>query len=59
MNMLLHHNLPDLYEFEERNNDDANNDLEEELDGILCKHCGRSLNNGVRCIGICVSDNDY
>ncbi len=59
MNMVLHYNLPDLYEFEESNNDNTNNDLEDESDRILCQHCGRSSNNGVRCIGICVSDNDY
>ncbi len=26
---------------------------------ILCNHCMRSLSNGIRCMGICVSDNDY
>ena len=26
---------------------------------ILCKHCKRTKENGLRCIGICVSDNDY
>ena len=26
---------------------------------ILCDHCGRTANNGIRCLGICVSDNDY
>jgi len=28
-------------------------------DVILCKHCKRTLSNGIRCLGICVSDNDY
>tara|TARA_B100000700_G_scaffold292706_1_gene352997 strand:- start:1294 stop:1485 length:192 start_codon:yes stop_codon:yes gene_type:complete len=28
-------------------------------DKILCNHCGRTANNGIRCMGICVADNDY
>ena len=26
---------------------------------ILCNHCKRTASNGVRCLGICVADNDY
>ncbi len=26
---------------------------------ILCKHCKRTASNGIRCMGICVADNDY
>ena len=26
---------------------------------ILCKHCKRTASNGIRCLGICVSDNEY
>ena len=26
---------------------------------ILCRHCKRTLDNGIRCLGICVADNDY
>ena len=26
---------------------------------ILCSHCGRTSTNGIRCLGICVADNDY
>ncbi len=26
---------------------------------ILCQHCGRTSENGIRCIGMCVADNDY
>ena len=26
---------------------------------ILCNHCKRTASNGIRCLGICVSDNDY
>ena len=28
-------------------------------DVILCKHCRRSASNGIRCLGMCVADNDY
>ncbi len=26
---------------------------------ILCTHCMRTSSNGIRCMGICVADNDY
>ena len=29
------------------------------LEKILCNHCGRTSENGIRCLGICVADNDY
>ena len=28
-------------------------------DIILCNHCKRTASNGIRCLGICVADNDY
>ncbi len=28
-------------------------------DKILCNHCKRTASNGIRCLGICVADNDY
>ena len=28
-------------------------------DPILCNHCKRTKSNGVRCLGMCVADNDY
>ena len=28
-------------------------------DDILCKHCKRTASNGIRCLGMCVADNDY
>ena len=30
-----------------------------EEDPILCNHCKRTASNGVRCLGMCVADNDY
>ena len=29
------------------------------IEKILCNHCGRTRSNGIRCLGICVADNDY
>ena len=26
---------------------------------ILCNHCKRTYSNGIRCLGMCVADNDY
>ena len=26
---------------------------------VLCNHCMRTQSNGIRCMGICVADNDY
>ncbi len=33
---------------------DVNNDSQ-----ILCTHCLRTKDNGIRCMGICVADSDY
>ena len=44
----------DTYKQNQKNNE-SNNKLEK----ILCNHCGRTKSNGIRCLGICVSDNDY
>ena len=36
-----------------------NNEKTNNLEKILCNHCGRTSINGIRCLGICVADNDY
>ena len=36
-----------------------NNQSKNKLEEILCNHCGRTKSNGIRCLGICVADNDY
>ncbi len=41
----------------EINSDQYNNQIEDEI--ILCNYCKRSLKNGKRCIGMCVSDSEY
>ena len=30
-----------------------------EKEKILCSHCMRTALNGIRCLGMCVADNDY
>ena len=35
---------------------DTSNNKQEK---VLCNHCGRTSSNGIRCLGICVADNDY
>jgi len=37
----------------------SKNNLPSNKDDILCKHCKRTASNGVRCLGMCVADNDY
>ena len=41
----------------DQNNSKIN--LTSEKDPILCNHCKRTASNGVRCLGMCVADNDY
>ena len=40
-----------------QNNSKVNLSLKK--DSILCIHCKRTASNGVRCLGMCVADNDY
>ena len=47
----------DLMSFKDQNNPQIN--LTSEKDPILCNHCKRTASNGVRCLGMCVADNDY
>ena len=37
----------------------SKNNLPSNKDTILCNHCKRTASNGVRCLGMCVADNDY
>ena len=47
----------ELISFKDQNNSKIN--LSSEKDPILCNHCKRTSSNGVRCLGMCVADNDY
>ncbi len=44
------------YSNDENCKDNQSNDQQEK---VLCNHCGRTSSNGIRCLGICVADNDY
>ena len=33
--------------------------IKEEEETVLCDHCLRTASNGIRCMGICVADNEY
>ena len=33
--------------------------LSSHKESILCNHCKRTASNGIRCLGMCVADNDY
>jgi len=35
------------------------NNLPSDKEVILCDHCKRTSSNGIRCLGMCVADNDY
>ena len=50
------------FSFEKKNSNGENqqeSDGKEQLEKVLCNHCGRTSGNGIRCLGICVADNDY
>ena len=55
--MTLFDSTQDLISFKDQNNSKINLNLEK--DSILCNHCKRTASNGVRCLGMCVADNDY
>ena len=55
--MTLLDSTQELKSFKDQNNSTIN--LTSEKDPILCNHCKRSASNGVRCLGMCVADNDY
>ncbi len=35
------------------------NESKDQLEKVLCNHCGRTARNGIKCRGYCVADNDY
>ena len=55
--MTLFDSKQELISFKDQNNSKIN--LTSEKDPILCNHCKRTATNGVRCLGMCVADNDY
>ena len=55
--MTLFDSKQKLISFKDQNNLKIN--LTSEKNRILCNHCKRTASNGVRCLGMCVADNDY
>ena len=55
--MTLFDSTQELISFKDQNNSKINHNSDK--DPILCNHCKRTASNGVRCLGMCVADNDY
>ena len=55
--MVQFDSIQELISLKEQDNSKIN--LPTEKDPILCNHCKRTASNGVRCLGMCVADNDY
>jgi len=55
--MPLFDSTQELIIFKYKNNSKIN--LPIDKDPVLCNHCKRTASNGVRCLGMCVADNDY
>ena len=55
--MALFDSKQDLISLNIKDNSEINLPSNEEA--ILCLHCKRTASNGVRCLGMCVADNDY
>ena len=55
--MALFDSKQELISFKDQKNSRIN--LTAKKDPILCNHCKRTASNGVRCLGMCVADNDY
>ena len=55
--MTLFDSTKELISFKNKNNSKIN--LTSDKEPLLCTHCKRTSTNGVRCLGMCVADNDY
>ena len=55
--MALFNSKQEFISCKQQNNSKIN--LSSKKDPILCNHCKRTASNGVRCLGMCVADNDY
>ena len=55
--MNLFDSKQELINLKDQNNSKIN--LSPRKDTILCNHCKRTSSNGIRCLGMCVADNDY
>ncbi len=57
LRMVLFDTKKELISLKDQNNSEIN--FPSKKDVILCNHCKRTASNGVRCLGMCVADNDY
>ncbi len=57
LTMELHDSKPELISSSSRK--EIKSKFSQNKDIILCNHCKRTSSNGIRCLGICVGDNDY
>ena len=55
--MALFDSTQELISLKDQNNLKINRTSDK--DPVLCDHCKRTASNGVRCLGMCVADNDY
>ena len=55
--MALFDSTQELISLKDQNNLKINPLSKKDL--ILCNHCKRTASNGIRCLGMCVADNDY
>ena len=55
--MALFDSTHQLISFKDKDNSKIN--LTSDKDPVLCIHCKRTASNGVRCLGMCVADNDF
>ena len=57
LRMALSDSKQELISLKNQNNSKIN--LLSKKDFVLCNHCKRTASNGIRCLGMCVADNDY
>ncbi len=57
LRMALYDSKQELISSKDQNNPEINHPSDK--NPILCNHCMRTASNGVRCLGMCVADNDY
>lgn len=55
--MALFDSTRELISLKDENNSKIN--FPSKKDPILCNHCKRTASNGIRCLGMCVADNEY
>ena len=55
--MALFDSTQELISFKDQNN--LKIKIPPEKEPVLCNHCKRTASNGIRCLGMCVADNDY